>query len=57
MAQIAKWSPLPSDAIDSKASTYRGNNMVQNLASEFKERIRDQVLERAATARAGSDDE
>jgi tRNA threonylcarbamoyladenosine modification (KEOPS) complex Cgi121 subunit len=40
-----------ADAVDAKAKSYPSNEMVQNLAEQAKESLREQVLERAAAAR------
>jgi uncharacterized protein YegL len=40
-----------SDAIDAKIASYRGNEMVENIATELKEKYTQQILDRAATAR------
>ena len=43
-------------AIDERVGNYRGNDLVQNLVVEIKERYRQQILERAESARAEKDD-
>jgi hypothetical protein len=42
--------------IDAKIAPYRGNNIVENLVSQLKERYRQQIYDRAAKARAAPDE-
>lgn len=38
-------------AIDEKAVSYEGNEMVSDLVEQIKDNLRDQILEKAAAAR------
>lgn len=42
--------------IDEKTKSYERNDWIQNLAEQLKESARRQVLEKAASARLGSED-
>lgn len=44
-------------AIDQKAVSYQGNDMVADLVEQMKANLRDQILEKAAAARLKGDDE
>jgi hypothetical protein len=43
------------NAIDEKIAPYRGNPIVQNVASQMKKTYREQIFERAAFARIGQE--
>jgi hypothetical protein len=45
------------DAIDQKAVAYQQNDWIASLVEQMKESVRDQILERAATARLGGNTE
>jgi hypothetical protein len=44
-------------AIDERVGSYRNNDLVDSLVAEMKERYREAILERAATARMEGDPE
>lgn len=44
-------------AIDQKAVSYQGNDMVTDLVEQMKANLRDQILDRAAAARLQGGDE
>lgn len=44
-------------AIDQKAVSYENNDMVANLVEQMKANLREQILEKAATARLEGDNE
>ena len=43
--------------IDQRAEPYEGNDMVANLVEQMKANLREQILEKAATARLEGNDE
>jgi SepF-like predicted cell division protein (DUF552 family) len=44
-------------AIDQKAASYGGNDMVADLVEQMKANLREQILEKAAAARLEGDNE
>lgn len=44
-------------ALEQKAGSYAGNDMVVNLVEQMKANLRERILERAAEARLEGDDE